>query len=129
MLTFIVAICTCAKKLVKVACQHCGKTNVLVPSGNTNTPERVALYNKYNGDYSKDLGSIGEIEKDKDQKLYLNETYFKKNEISEEVFKIRRKKIKLEANKKIRVLEKQKEKELDEIKKVEKIHRQRVKSI
>jgi hypothetical protein len=112
----------------KFSCQHCGKTNVLVPSGNTNTPERVALYNKYNGNYSKDLGSIGEIEKDKDQKLYLNETYFKKNEISEEVFKIRRKKIKLEANKKIRVLEKQKDKELDEIKKVEKIHRQRVKS-
>ena len=36
---------------------------------------------------------------------------------------------KLEANKKIKVLEDQKNKELDEIKKVESIHRQKIKNI
>ena len=113
----------------KFSCQHCGKINVLMPSGNTSTPERVALYKKYNGNYSEGPGSIGEIEIDRDNKLKINEMSFKNHEISEEVFKKRRKTTKLEANKKIKVLEDQKNKELDEIKKVESIHRQKIKNI
>lgn len=116
-----------AKPLIQeIICQYCGKSNVVVPCGNVNTPERVALYNKYDGTYSNDFGSIGRIENHKEKQLRIVKNAYKNKKLSEESFKKKIKFIKNKAANTVSELEKQKEEELKEIKKVESIHRQKV---
>lgn len=115
-----------AKPLVdEIKCQYCGKINIIVPSGNTNTPERIALYNKYNGTYSKDTGSIGRIENQKQKQLSIVKSAYKNKKISEESFKKKIKLIKDKAAKVLIELENQKKEELKDIKKAENIYRKK----
>ena len=115
-----------AKPLVdEIKCQYCGKINIIVPSGYTNTPERIALYNKYNGTYSKEAGSICIIENQKDKQLSIVRSAYKNKKISEESFKKKIKLIKDKAAKVLIELENQKKEELKEIKKAENIYRKK----
>lgn len=113
----------------EIACQYCGKTNVILKSGASNTPERLALYLKYDGfdgNWATVGGLLGNLSLERQAKLEENEAQYAAGNISEEVFKKNRKQIKLENNRKKKPFEKQKKEELRAIHKVEDVHRRRV---
>jgi hypothetical protein len=112
-----------------IQCSYCGKTNVILRSGASNTPERVALYKKYDGfdgDWRTIGGLIGKLLYDRTARLDANEKLYRSGAISEEQFKRNRKDIKLENNRKKKPFEKQKQEELLALKKIESSHRKRV---
>ena len=108
-----------------IQCSYCGKTNVILRSGASNTPERLALYTKFDGfdgEWSTIGGLLGSLLLERTARLDANYKHYTSGAISEKQFKKNRKEIKLENNRKKKPFEKQKQEELFAIKNIESGH-------